>query len=433
MMLAYFIKANIILALFYVLYRLLCNRDTFFTWRRAALLGMFPLAAIIPLAQVPEWLGNWEALHPLQIDVLLPDLIVTPQGEVHTATGWPLPLLGIAYWVVAGLFGLRFMFRLLSIIYMVRRCPAAVVNGVKVRLLPEGSSPFSFFGWIFVRPDAYPAGELDEILAHEQAHAKQWHSVDVLAGEAMRVVCWCNPFVWLICREMHSNLEYLADRQVLRAGYDPKTYQLHLLELAYQPKAIAPLSNNFNVLPLKKRITMMNKKQSNKAGKAKYLLFLPAAALLAVACNNAGNTQEASNDEAADAQITEVVTATQGNDESTTVAPIPEAGSEEQVYDVVEQMPEFPGGIPKLMEYLKESLKYPAEAKEAGTQGRVVCQFVVTKEGDVTDVKVIREVDPLLDAEAVRVLKAMPKWKPGMVKGEAVNVRYTVPVMFKLS
>ena len=178
---------------------------------------------------------------------------------------------------------------------------------------------------------------------------------------------------------------------------------------------------------------MMNKKQSNKAGKAKYLLFLPAAALLAVACNNAGNTQEASNDEAADAQIAEVVTATQGNDESTTVAPIPEAGSEEQVYDVVEQMPEFPGGIPKLMEYLKESLKYPAEAKEAGTQGRVVCQFVVTKEGDVTDVKVIREVDPLLDAEAVRVLQAMPKWKPGMVKGEAVNVRYTVPVMFKLS
>ena len=64
-MLAYFIKANIILALFYVLYRLLCNRDTFFTWRRAALLGMFPLAAIIPLAQVPEWLGNWETLHPL--------------------------------------------------------------------------------------------------------------------------------------------------------------------------------------------------------------------------------------------------------------------------------------------------------------------------------------------------------------------------------
>lgn len=106
----------------------------------------------------------------------------------------------------------------------------------------------------------------------------------------------------------------------------------------------------------------------------------------------------------------------------------------EEVYEVVEKMPEFPdGGMPGLMKYLSANIRYPEAAHKAGTQGRVTVQFVVGKDGSIGDVKVIRGVDPTLDAEAIRVISGMPKWKPGTQKGEPVNVKYTVPVMFRLT
>jgi protein TonB len=105
---------------------------------------------------------------------------------------------------------------------------------------------------------------------------------------------------------------------------------------------------------------------------------------------------------------------------------------ETKVFDVVEQMPEFPGGAAALMEYLSKSIKYPAIAEENGIQGRVVCTFVVERDGSVTDVQVARSVDPSLDKEAIRVLKKMPRWIPGKQNGQAVRVKYTVPVTFRL-
>ena len=105
---------------------------------------------------------------------------------------------------------------------------------------------------------------------------------------------------------------------------------------------------------------------------------------------------------------------------------------EQKVFDVVEQMPEFPGGQAELLKWISEHIKYPAVAEENGIQGRVVATFVVERDGSVTDVKVVRSIDPALDKEAIRVLKQMPKWIPGKQNGSAVRVKYTVPVTFKL-
>ena len=111
----------------------------------------------------------------------------------------------------------------------------------------------------------------------------------------------------------------------------------------------------------------------------------------------------------------------------------PTDGSEE-VYEVVEKMPEFPdGGMSGLMKYLSANIRYPEAAHKDGTQGRVTVQFVVGKDGSIGNVSILRGVDPALDAEAIRVISGMPKWKPGTQKGEPVNVRYTVPVMFRLT
>ena len=112
--------------------------------------------------------------------------------------------------------------------------------------------------------------------------------------------------------------------------------------------------------------------------------------------------------------------------------PEPPKEEETKVFDVVEQMPSFPGGPSALMQYLSSNIKYPVVAEENGVQGRVVCTFVVERDGSITDVRVIKSVDPSLDKEAVRVVKSMPKWIPGKQNGSAVRVKYTVPVTFKL-
>ncbi len=111
---------------------------------------------------------------------------------------------------------------------------------------------------------------------------------------------------------------------------------------------------------------------------------------------------------------------------------VPPVREETKVWDVVEQMPSFKGGDQALMEYLHKSIRYPAIAEENGIQGRVVCTFVVERDGSITDIKVVRSVDPSLDKEAVRVLKVMPKWIPGKQNGSAVRVKFTLPVTFKL-
>lgn len=112
--------------------------------------------------------------------------------------------------------------------------------------------------------------------------------------------------------------------------------------------------------------------------------------------------------------------------------PEPPKQEENKVFDVVEQMPSFPGGNSALMEYLHNNVKYPVVAQENGVQGRVVVSFVVEKDGSITDVRVVRSVDPSLDREASRVVSSMPKWIPGKQNGSAVRVKYNVPVSFRL-
>jgi len=110
-----------------------------------------------------------------------------------------------------------------------------------------------------------------------------------------------------------------------------------------------------------------------------------------------------------------------------------EASDEEEIFQVVEEMPEFPGGMEKLLEYLSRNIKYPTIAQEQGIQGKSIIEFVVNKDGSIVDPKVVRSLHPKCDEEAMRVIKAMPKWKPGKQRGKPVRVKYTVPVQFKLT
>ena len=186
--------------------------------------------------------------------------------------------------MVACLFLLRFFWQLVSIVRLRSKCRTTDINGTKVYLLESDEGPFSFFNWIFINPTKHNRQETDEIMTHELAHCRQLHSVDILFTELFAIVFWANPFVWLLKREVRLNLEYLADNNVLAGGTDSKKYQYHLLGLAYR-KNVATISNNFNVLPLKKRIKMMNKKRTKRIAKVKYALYIPLAAALLVVSN----------------------------------------------------------------------------------------------------------------------------------------------------
>lgn len=422
----YLLQVNVGLILFYALYKLVCTRDTFFRSRRFILIVSLVLPFILPFIDVREWLESRDRMIMLthfDYSAVLPEIVV---GSEAVETGNRVFVLSewIGYLYLAGVVVLlvRLAVQAFSLYRLIVRMPEKEINGVRIKCLNDPSGPFSFFGWIFMNPAAVKEDEISEILTHEMAHVKQHHSVDVLLAEMVSICCWMNPFAWLLKREVRLNLEFLADRKVMEAGFATKSYQYHLLGLAYNHKY--GLSNNFNFSHLKQRIIMMNKKKSNATGHIKYALFvLPAFALLVA--GNISCSQDASQTEGAKEEV---------------VAPVsPEAKeapadstAKEEVFMVAEQMPEFPGGMKELLKFLQDNLKYPENAMKNNVQGRVIVQFVVEKDGTLTEFKVARSVDPDLDAEALRVLQTMPKWKPGMQRGKIVRVKFTVPVSFKL-
>ena len=538
-MLAYFLKINVAIALFYAFYRLFFYKDTFFTWRRVALLCFFAVSAVYPLLNIQTWITAQEpmvAMADLYADIVLPEFTLTPEKTTFDWKAILLQTAGFVYWGGVALLAARFLMQLAGIIRLAFRSRKTKIGDTNVHLLKQADGPFSFFHWIFVHPASHTEEELSEILTHEQAHANQWHSIDVLISEAACVLCWFNPFAWLMKREIRTNLEYLADNRVLETGHDSKSYQYHLLGLSHY-KAAATIYNSFNVLPLKKRIKMMNKKRTREIGRTKYLMFLPLAALLMIISNIeavARTTKEMAKEviEAVEENLTSDTTAPDmevSTEPTPAETPMPQQNKDKlvnykgvvvdkdgkavegaeffidgdhrlpqgqsyvtgkngsfsfkafenakmiviwkkdgkmmgvpvtvnkednsnmkiimnrkwqnppaddpdnPVFEVVEVMPEFPdGGMPGLMNFLSNNIKYPVNAQKRGVQGRVSVQFIVNADGSISDVGIIRAVDPDLDGEAVRVISTMPKWKPGTQRGKPVRVKYTVPVMFRL-
>lgn len=428
----YLLKVNVLLAVFYGFYRLLFTRDTFFVWRRVVLLLMAAAALTIPLADLSWWVASHEQtanLAEVYQEVMLPTVTIT-----GTEARFPwLRLFTLLYMGGVGVLLARLAWQLTNIVRMTRSAEQAAD---KVFRLKDSTCPFSFFRWIFVNPQAQSEEQLQEIMTHERAHVEQWHSLDIVLMELLTIACWPNPFVWLMRREVRLNLEYLADERVVEAGSERKAYQYHLLGLAYG-KNVATVCNNFNVLPLKLRIRMMNKKRTNSWLRAKYLLLVPVIGVALVACNLDKKTAEpataaeqAQADSAAEKPMMVGVTVdgTPAQDEGQAAESVVEG----KVFDVVEQMPAFPGGMEKLMSFLQNNVKYPKQAQEKGTQGRVVVQFVVNKDGSVVEPTVVKSVSPELDQEALRLVKMMPKWQPGKQNGEVVRVKYTIPVSFRL-
>ena len=476
----YLLKLNLALIVLFGFYKLMFSGDTFFALRRATLIGMCLVAMLVPGLNCSYWINKSVGMVSMANEyaaIVLPAVTVTPGGG--GAIGWETTAMTI-YTMVACLFLLRFFWQLVSIVRLRSKCRTTDINGTKVYLLESDEGPFSFFNWIFINPTKHNRQETDEIMTHELAHCRQLHSVDILFTELFAIVFWANPFVWLLKREVRLNLEYLADNNVLAGGTDSKKYQYHLLGLAYR-KNVATISNNFNVLPLKKRIKMMNKKRTKRIAKVKYALYIPLAAALLVVSNIETVARDIANvakampmakasvkqekmvdlsfsnkatvavESRKNVQSTEAIerkdnkmevqadnrnsemsaqkveeTTEVANEESVEKGP---KKSPKKVYEHIENMPTFNGN---LNQWLLQNMKYPVEAMNKKEQGKVIVQFIVSENGEVSEPKIIRSVSPALDKEACRIVLAMPKWNPGKLKGKPVAVRYMLPITFRL-
>ena len=415
----YLLKVNVTIILFYIAYKLFCQRDTFFVWHRISLLGFLLFSLGYPLLNIEPWVEKQPIMY--ELNEYYTSFINMDSEKATSATHtttmpnmqtWMMYL----YWTGLTLLTIRFLIQIASIIRMRRKGEIIYLNNQKVINTPQPIAPFSFFKWIFIHVPHLKNENYTEVLIHEQTHAYQHHSIDVMLSEIVCMICWFNPFVWLLKNEIRLNLEYMADKEVTNGMNDYKQYQYHLLEVALANQTNT-LYNYFNVLHLKKRIIMMNKKRTRMTGRIKYALFAP----LAIAMLLANNISCTSSPKKKDAFPTPANVETQTTE-----------STDEHVYEIVEEQAEFPGGMSAYLKWISENVEYPTSASEKGIQGRVYVAFIVQSDGSLTDFKIARGVHPDLDNAAIQAAKKMPKWKPGKQDGKSVSVKAIVPVNFKL-
>ena len=449
----YSLKVALCLTAFYLVYKLLLSRETFFGFNRAVLLGMAGVSLLLPLVRftvesAPEPVGGFVVVEDIVMQAVAAD---APGFSVTAAQMcFAVYMIGVAF------FACREAWSLLCLRRMIRGGRVAeCADGVKTVVAKGDVSPFSWMGNIVISEKDY-RDRPEYILLHERAHIAGRHSFDILLCDLLIVFQWFNPAAWLLKAELQSVHEYEADRRVLSSGVNTSEYQLLLIRKAVGDKLFS-MANNLTQSSLKKRITMMLKKKSNPWSRARMLAAIPVAAVAVVAfatpkAESLSNVIESESEALVSKVMPAVKAQADGSSQGATemaaadAAPVkaeaeaqpkadaPEAivpDGDDKVYDVVEQQPEFPGGTSGLAKWLGDNIKYPAEAAKQGIEGRVIVQFVVGIDGTVSNVKLMRPVNPLLDQEALRVVTAMPKWTPGKQDGKPVAVKYTIPVTFR--
>ena len=440
---AYILRSAICLVLFYLGYRLLLNRDTFHRFNRYALLSGFVLAALLPFVRVaveqPSPLG--QAMYDMEEWMRLatpvePAAVASPAFSFYSI-GLAIYLVGMLFFAVRFLWGVANLFRLIRS----GHCERLADGGwLVVHRLPL--APFSWLRYIFLSEcDMQSKPEL--ILAHEQAHIRMGHTWDLLFTELFLWLQWFNPAAWLLRQELQSVHEFAAAAAVLGMGYDSKEYKLLLIEKAVGTSRYT-LANSFNHSSLINRITMMQKRKSNPWARMKYAFVLPVAATAMAAFARPEISRQMA--EISSAKITDLSrmvqttaaerTRPEAIDTTTSAREVMVTGyaqfTDNKVYESAEVMPEFPGGEVELLKFVAKRVKYPTEAQRKGAQGRVIVKFVVETNGSISNIHVVKGIDPLLDAEAIRVCTTMPTWAPARQEGKAVRCYYTIPVTFRL-
>ncbi|MBW3470023.1 TonB family protein [Arthrospiribacter ruber] len=407
----YLWEASLAILLLYLFYRIFLARSTFFSWNRAYLIIALIFAMVLPLLTIP--VSNNTELAPALLSYNLPEFQFSETQNQNQKIGIIPILLGVyllGFTWKLGMLG----YGLLLTFQKIRKSRKIKQDGICLVIHPE-FQPASFFHYIFLPeyapedPNHYP------IVKHEAVHADKWHTLDLLLFQFASAILWFHP-VWTFfeaqLREVH---EFEADREVTHTY--PKTDYAKLLLGLLITESHGQLMNNFNHFQTKKRIKMMMKNEKPKAiQKALFLLAFPlmAAMLVVFACDTGKEEDFA---ETLDIPL-DVDTLSSTGDE---------------IFDVVEDSPEFEGGMEEWSKFLGSTLHYPDKAKEMGIEGTVYVVFEIQKDGRVTNPEILRGIGGGCDEEALRVIRQSPDWIPGKQNGREVAVRMRLPIRFKLS
>ena len=554
----YDLKVALLIAVFYMFYRLLAARETFHRLNRMVLLASLALSLLLPLCVVTVHRTVEVGSMPqptASVGMAEVGEIVEDEGPNSMGTILAVVyLLGVAFCLA------RTSINIWSVRRLIARCrevavPSYIrgnVGGMRLFVAEdEKVKPFSWMRSVVLSRKDYEQDLADGadghsiVLAHECGHVACRHSVDMLFVDAIVALQWFNPVAWLLRQDLRIVHEYEADARVLSQGFNAYQY-LSLLVQKAAGDAGYSVANGISMSSIvSKRVIMMTKKQSSKYAWARLLYVVPIVALslaataktvvdyqviesktstemtlpddetLYVVDGNIVEKQDVKKLKTEEIQSIKILKkeeatskwGTQGangvieittdrtkvheavmksdddnklyvvdgnvvskesamelvteNIEAVSVlsgesatklwgskgengvivittktktdAEGTKGDDDEKTFEIVEKMPEFPGGDKALLEFLSKNIKYPVEAQKKGLQGRVVVGFVVEKDGSLSDVKTAKSVDPLLDEEAMRVVKSMPKWLPGKQNGKSVRVKFNVPILFKLN
>jgi TonB family protein len=477
----YFLIATVSSIVFYAIYYFFLRKESFHKFNRFYLLGALIISLLIPFVRftIPAPILAAEqasTLSELIIYIQLPEFTVSAQ----TASGWSLAKI---FWSIY-LIGVAF-FALLFIVKLIK-ISSLIIQSKKIRKdnyifveYDENNAPFSFFNYIFMNADAYNQEDKENIILHEKIHVKQHHSWDLIFVELLGIVLWFNPVILLYKRSLQIIHEYLADHRVLQHGIEQGAYLDLLLRQLMLPNMSVGAQNfvrvpghHFNYLLTKNRFKMLKNHYYSKWAFAKAIFVLPLIAFLLM-LNCKPKTEEL---EVIEYQISLENMKSESDEECTYEIDIIQADGSVKKIDVrklekvpegsdvffldkdgnvdtsftfhwaenktevkeaplrfVEVMPEPVGGMDAMYKFLQENLTYPKEARDKGISGTVFIEFVVEKDGSISNVKVLKSVDPDLDAESVRVVKLMPKWNPGKQMGKPVRCYFNIPIRFTIN
>lgn len=273
----YLLKASLILSVFYVLYRTLLHKETFYQSNRAFLLVGLISAVIFPLV----YLKKYVVLQQIS-------LVATPSGSLTetvsntAAFDWSQFLLYI-YLAVASFFVARLIWQSIAVLTLITKSNYDRHNGFRLIKTNDAIQPFSFFNYIVINISNYTEKEIDQIIAHENVHVRQRHSLDLILSHLFCAFLWFNPFAWLYKRALEQNLEYIADSEAQHT-ISTNSYQYTLLKTAIPNYQMALTNNFFNSL-IKNRIMMLNKPKSKTINQLKMVLVLPFLALFLMSMN----------------------------------------------------------------------------------------------------------------------------------------------------
>ncbi|MCL1867521.1 MAG: M56 family metallopeptidase [Paludibacter sp.] len=436
----YLLKVNISVILFYILYRFVFERDTFFFWKRIVLLLYVVFSLFYPLTEFYSLLTanvnvNVEETNYLYA-ISLDSINISPvTAKKSFSISKILSFALLAVYITGVLYCLfRILIQTLSVLRIVKKSQKREIFGQQVRISQQIQTPFSFFGTIIINDKNYTESEFTEILLHERTHKQQWHSVDVMLGEMLCVVAWFNPLVWRLQSEISLNLEFLTDRLVLLSGCEPAHYQLNLVQLSYQKNLIS-ITNNFNVSSLKKRIIMMKKAESKTQAMLKYALLVPLIACL-TGINVSINAQDINFRFGYNPDLWDFDTWRKNL----------------TVSDNVDVAPQFKGGERAMYNFFTKTdgVKIPDCFINTATNGRIYVDVSIDEKGNVKKLQyagfdflsggVISDCDNYNDNDnnifyqaIIESLNPMPKWKSAIKNGKPIACTVKVPLQYHLS